>query len=64
MTNEKTLRSKLQRIINAARKIRSGLPLFGENVSPEVPNDVFVAHASIYEFFSRHVLGLHEADEL
>lgn len=42
-----------QRLLNAQRKVRSGVSLFGENVSPEVPNDLFRAHASIYHFFSR-----------
>lgn len=46
----------LQRFRNAARKMRAGLPLFGESVSPEIPNDVFVAHASIYDFFAKFVV--------
>jgi SAM-dependent methyltransferase len=47
----------LQRLLNAQRKLRSGVSLFGENVTPAVPNDLFRAHASIYHFFSRYVAG-------
>jgi SAM-dependent methyltransferase len=36
---------------NAARRVLSGLRLHAECVSPEVPNDLFVAHLSIYELF-------------
>jgi hypothetical protein len=46
-----------QRLLNAQRKLRSGVSLFGENVTPAVPNDLFRAHASIYHFFSRYVAG-------
>jgi SAM-dependent methyltransferase len=42
---------------NVARRVRCGLPLHAENVSPEVPNDLFQAHLSIYEFFARFVQG-------
>lgn len=36
---------------NAARRVLRGLRLHAECVSPEVPNDLFVAHLSIYEHF-------------
>ena len=45
--------SLVRRALNLGRKLRAGLTPFGENVSPEVPNDLFVAHLSIYEFSSR-----------
>lgn len=47
----------LRRSRNAARRLLRGLPLHAENVSPEVPNDLFQAHLSVYEFFARHVAG-------
>lgn len=50
-------RMVLQRLINALRKLRAGVSLFGENVSPAVRNDLFRAHASIYYFFSRYATG-------
>ena len=46
-----------QRLLNAQRKLRSGVSLFGENVTPAVPNDLFRAHESIYLFFARYVAG-------
>lgn len=49
--------AKLQRLKNAYKKVRAGLPLFGENVSPEEPNDVFRAHESIYGFFANWASG-------
>jgi SAM-dependent methyltransferase len=51
----------IQRVVqkgrNAARRVRCSLPLHAENVSPEVPNDLFQAHLSIYWFFARFVEG-------
>jgi hypothetical protein len=47
----------IQRGLNSARRVRCGLPLHAENVSPEVPNDLFQAHLSIYWFFARFVEG-------
>lgn len=48
------IRSRLAaRLRNAWRKWRAGLTLFGENISPETPNDLYFAHLSIYHFFSR-----------
>jgi SAM-dependent methyltransferase len=46
-----------RRGLNAARRLSRGLPLHAECVSPEVPNDLFVAHLSIYEFASGFVRG-------
>ena len=51
------MRRIIQRSLNALRKVRSGLTLFGENVSPEVPNDLFIAHLSLYHFFARYCEG-------
>lgn len=36
------------RALNALAKLSAGLPLRGENVSPEVRNDLFQAHLAIY----------------
>ncbi|HEX6095282.1 MAG TPA: class I SAM-dependent methyltransferase [Thermoanaerobaculia bacterium] len=47
----------LRRTRNFVRKVRAGLTPFGENVSPEVPNDLFVAHLSIYAFAAPHARG-------
>jgi SAM-dependent methyltransferase len=47
----------LRRGWNGLRKLSSGLRLFGENISPEIPNDLYQAHLSIYFFFSRLVRG-------
>lgn len=44
----------IRRSANLLRKLRAGLTPFGENVSPEVPNDLFVAHLSIYAFAKRY----------
>lgn len=44
-----------RRAWNFTRKLRAGLTAFGENVSPEVPNDLFVAHLSIYAFAARNL---------
>lgn len=46
-----------RRLLNAARKLRAGLTLFGENISPEVPNDLFVAHFSVYAFAAQFCTG-------
>jgi 2-polyprenyl-3-methyl-5-hydroxy-6-metoxy-1,4-benzoquinol methylase len=46
-----------RRIVNAWRKKRSGLRFFGENITPDVPNDLFQAHASIYEFAKEYARG-------
>ncbi|HEX2122181.1 MAG TPA: class I SAM-dependent methyltransferase, partial [Thermoanaerobaculia bacterium] len=50
------------RAINAWRKWRAGLTLFGENISPETPNDLYFAHLSIYHFFSRFCRDRHVLD--
>lgn len=50
-------RRAISRLVNAGRKLRAGLRLFGESVSPETRNDLLVAHESIYEFFSRYAPG-------
>lgn len=47
----------LRRGWNALLRLRSGLRLVAENVSPEIPNDLFLAHLSIYSFFSRYTAG-------
>jgi 2-polyprenyl-3-methyl-5-hydroxy-6-metoxy-1,4-benzoquinol methylase len=46
-----------RRARNLVRKLRAGLTPFGENVSPEVPNDLFIAHLSIYAFAAPHARG-------
>jgi len=43
----------VRRALNFARKLRAGLTPFGENVSPEIPNDLFIAHLSIYAFATK-----------
>ena len=50
------------RVRNALRKTRAGLRLGGENVSPEVPNDLFRAHESIYHFAGTLAAGLRVLD--
>lgn len=40
---------------NALRKLRAGLRLRGENISPEVPNDLYQAHRSIYLFATQFI---------
>lgn len=52
-----SIKRAAQRARNAARRVRCGLPLHAENVSPEVPNDLFQAHLSIYWFFAGFVQG-------
>ena len=47
----------LRRAYNAARRVSAGLRLVGENVSPECTNDLYVAHLSIYMFFSTFTAG-------
>lgn len=44
-----------RRVVNGLRKVYAGLTPFGESVWPGVRNDLFVAHTSIYEFFSKYV---------
>lgn len=51
------MKKHVQRLVNAARKLRAGLTLFGENISPEVPNDLYVAHLSIYAFAAQFAKG-------
>lgn len=48
------VRRELRRGYNAALKLRAGLPLRPESISPETPNDLFQALLSIYVFFSRY----------
>jgi SAM-dependent methyltransferase len=58
LTNRRDwLTRQWQRSRNAARRLRRGLALHAECVSPEVSNDLFVAHLSIYEFASGFVRG-------
>jgi SAM-dependent methyltransferase len=42
---------------NGARQLAAGLTPHGESVWPGVRNDLFVAHESIYSFFSGFVAG-------
>lgn len=51
-----------RRALNLGRRAVAGLTLFGENVSPEVPNDLFVAHLSIYHFAARFARGARVLD--
>lgn len=46
-----------KRALNGIRKVAAGLRPFGESVWPGVRNDLFIAHQSIYEFFSRYANG-------
>src|SRR4051794_41957687 len=48
------VRRELRRGYNAALKLRAGLPLRPESISPETPNDLFQALLSIYVFFSTY----------
>ncbi|MPZ22998.1 MAG: methyltransferase domain-containing protein [Dehalococcoidia bacterium] len=43
--------------LNVVRRRLAGLTLFGENISPEVKNDLYWAHLSIYLFFAGYVAG-------
>jgi SAM-dependent methyltransferase len=45
------------RIANGLRKVAAGLTPFGESVWPGVRNDLFLAHRSIYRFFSTFAGG-------
>ena len=51
-----------RRLLNLGRRLASGLTPFGENVSPEVANDLFVAHLSIYVFVARDAAGARVLD--
>lgn len=57
LASRRSLGQLVARGRNALRRVRSGLPLRAENVSPEVPNDLFQAHLSIYWFFARFAAG-------
>jgi SAM-dependent methyltransferase len=50
------------RVANGLRKVAAGLRPFGESVWPGVPNDLFVAHASIYHFAGRFAPGARVLD--
>ncbi|HET7436801.1 MAG TPA: class I SAM-dependent methyltransferase [Thermoanaerobaculia bacterium] len=47
----------MRRLLNGLRKVAAGLRPFNESVWPGAANDLFVAHTSIYDFFSRFVSG-------
>ena len=49
-----TVQSQIRRVRNVFRKALAGLPPGGERVWPGLRNDLFVAHESIYRFFSQH----------
>ncbi|HYX19616.1 MAG TPA: class I SAM-dependent methyltransferase, partial [Thermoanaerobaculia bacterium] len=49
--------SSFQRLRNGVAKVAAGLTPFGESVWPGVRNDLFVAHESIYRFFSTFAEG-------
>src|SRR6202035_2074586 len=51
------LRHGARRAWNALRRVRRGLPPAGAAVSPEVPNDLFQAHLSLYLFCSEWARG-------
>lgn len=51
------LARNLKRLANGIRKVAAGLTPFGESVWPGVRNDLFVAHESVYHFFSRFTEG-------
>jgi SAM-dependent methyltransferase len=53
----RAIKRAVQKGRNAARRVRCGLALHSENVSAEVPNDLFQAHLSIYWFFARFIQG-------
>ena len=53
---------RLRRLTNGVRKVAAGLRPFGESVWPGVRNDLFVAHASIYEFGARFAGGARVLD--
>jgi SAM-dependent methyltransferase len=45
------------RLGNAWRRLRHGLPARGGPVSPEVANDLFVAHLAVYDFAGKLAAG-------
>jgi len=47
----------LARAGNALRRLAGGLPVSGEVISPEVPNDLFQAHRSLYRFCAGFTAG-------
>ena len=47
----------IRRVVHGIRKVAAGLRPFNESVWPGLRNDLFVAHESIYELFTRHVEG-------
>lgn len=47
-----SFKRKLTRLSNGMRKVSAGLRPFSESVWPGVKNDLFVAHLSLYRFFS------------
>lgn len=49
--------SSLRRLRNGVAKVAAGLTPFGESVWPGVRNDLFLAHESIYRFFSTFAEG-------
>ncbi len=53
---------KARRALNAAIKLRAGLTLRGENISPEIPTDLFRAAQSVYGFFAGYVPGARVLD--
>jgi 2-polyprenyl-3-methyl-5-hydroxy-6-metoxy-1,4-benzoquinol methylase len=57
MARVATIRSTLRRGLNAGAKLRAGLALRPESVSPETPTDVYQALLSLYLFFSRFTRG-------
>ena len=46
----------LRRGVNALRRLAAGLPARGV-VSPETPDDLFLAHLALYRFAARYVSG-------
>src|SRR5947208_2883717 len=48
---------QIQRFRNGVAKVAAGLTPFGESVWPGVRNDLFLAHESIYRFFTMHASG-------
>jgi len=52
----------IARWLNGIRKVAAGLRPFGESVWPGVHNDLFVAHASIYEFAAGYCQDKRVAD--
>lgn len=56
------LRRLAKRTSNALRKLRTGLRPGGENICPDIHNDLYYAHLSIYSFASRYVAGARVLD--